>query len=84
MRVLGALEALGEGSTTPAINALSEGDLFGSVKRAARDAVKKIGAQAARRASDGDLGKEIEKLRKEHNTAKRKIASLEDRLTASE
>ena len=84
MRVLGALQALGEASTIGAVHALAEGDLFGSVKRAARDAAKKIGARSARRSSDGELGKAMEKLRKEQTMAKRKIATLEDRLNASE
>jgi HEAT repeat protein len=84
MRVLSALEALGEASTTPAINALAEGDLFGSVKRAARDAVKKIGSRSAARSSDGQLGKAIEKLRKDQAKSQRQIAGLEDRLSASE
>jgi aminopeptidase N len=84
MRVLGALEALGEASTIGAVHALAEGDLFGSVKRAARDAAKKIGSRSARRSSDGELGKAMEKLRKDQTLAKRKIAALEDRINASE
>ena len=84
IRALSALEALGEASVTPAVHALAEGDLFGSVKRAARDTVKRIGARAARRASDGELGRAVEELKKAQAKAKRQIAALEDRLTASE